>query len=120
MSEFKYFSIDEFNCKETGKNEMSVKFIHRLDELREKCGFPFKITSGYRAREHSAEAHKKTVGQHVLGVAADISVTDGIQRRKIVDEALKMGFKGIGVARSFVHVDDRVSKSSVMWTYGSH
>jgi len=117
MSEFKYFSIEEFDCKETGKNEMSTKFIHRLDELREKCGFPFTITSGYRAREHSAEAHKKTVGQHVLGVAADISVADGVQRRKIVEEALKMGFKGIGVARSFVHVDDRVSKLEVMWTY---
>ena len=38
---FKYFKIEDFNCQETGKNEMSEAFIHRLDELREVCGFPF-------------------------------------------------------------------------------
>jgi len=120
MNEFKFFSTKEFDCKETGKNEMSIKFLHRLDELRGNCGFPFKITSGYRSKEHSAEVHKKTPGQHVLGVAADIAVSNGTQRRKIVEEALKMGFKGIGVSSSFVHVDDRVSDIGVMWTYGKN
>ena len=36
-NEFKYFTYEEFACQETGNNEMSIKFIHRLDELREKC-----------------------------------------------------------------------------------
>ena len=46
---FKYFSIEEFNCQETGENEMSEEFIHKLDELREKCGFAFTVTSGPHA-----------------------------------------------------------------------
>ena len=40
-------------------------------------------------------------------IAADIKVTDGIQRFKIVEQAISLGFTGIGVASSFVHVDIR-------------
>ena len=45
---FKYFTLDEFACKHTGENKIEPEFIHRLDELREACAFPFTITSGYR------------------------------------------------------------------------
>jgi hypothetical protein len=44
-------------------------------------------------------------------------VSNGQQRMKIVKEALAMGFGGIGVAKSFVHVDMRTT-TPVMWTYG--
>lgn len=114
--EFKYFTYEEFDCQETGKNEMSIAFIHRLDELREKCGFPFTITSGYRDRSHSVEARKSTVGQHVLGVAADIAVKNGNQKYVIIKHAMEMGFTGIGIAKSFVHVDTRAT-TPVMWLY---
>mgnify|MGYP007000054706 len=40
---FKYFSLDEFNCQETDENAMSESFIHKSDDLREVCAFPFKI-----------------------------------------------------------------------------
>ena len=114
--EFKYFTYEEFVCQETGKNEMSIAFIHRLDELREKCDFPFTITSGYRDRSHSVEAKKSTVGQHVLGVAADIAVKDGNQKHVLIKHAMEMGFKGVGVAKTFIHVDDRRSVP-VVWSY---
>ena len=57
---FKYFTIEEFNCQETGENEMSAEFIYKLDQLREACGFPFKITSGYRSPSHSIEARRQS------------------------------------------------------------
>jgi hypothetical protein len=44
----KYFTLDEFNCKETGENKMSHNFLIMLDRLREECDFPFVITS-YRS-----------------------------------------------------------------------
>lgn len=34
----KYFSLGEFNCQETGENEMNSEFLMRLDLLREACG----------------------------------------------------------------------------------
>ena len=120
MSEFKYFKLEDFNCQETGENEMSRDFIHRLDELREACGFPFIITSGYRSPNHSIEKRKEKAGKHAQGIAADIKAANGYQRYKIVEEAIKMGFNGIGVARTFIHVDSRIcgaDKAPVMWCY---
>ena len=115
---YKYFNESEFACKETGNNEIKSELIHMLDELRERCGFPFVITSGYRDPSHSAEKNKKFPrnGTHVRGIAADIAVSNGEQRYKIVKEAHEMGFGGIGVAKTFVHVDMRTN-TPVMWTY---
>ena len=113
---YKYFTEEEFVCRETGKNEIVPEFIHRLDELRESCGFPFTITSGYRSPEHSIEAAKTTPGKHSEGIAADVRVVDGVQRRIIVEKALALGFGGVGVAKGFVHVDIRKS-TPVVWTY---
>ena len=104
---YKYFSIEEFNCQQTGENEMVDEFIHKLDELREACGFPFKITSGYRSPSHSIEARKAKPGTHAQGIACDIYVSGGAQRHTVIKEAMRLGFTGIGVAKTFVHVDIR-------------
>ena len=112
-----HFSTSEFRCRESGENSMDESFLFMLDELRERCGFPFTITSGYRSVHHTAERNKKKGGTHTQGIAADIAVSNGEQRMKIVKEALAMGFGGIGVAKSFVHVDMRTT-TPVMWTYG--
>ena len=112
-----YFDISEFDCQETGENEMDEYFLVCLDELRGACGFPFIITSGYRSPEHSIEAAKEEPGKHAQGVAADIQVRGGWQRHKVVSEAIRLGFSGIGVAKGFVHVDHR--DDQVMWVYGA-
>ena len=113
---FKYFNIEEFACKETGENEIKEELIHCLDMLREKCGFPFVITSGYRSPSHPIEAAKAEPGTHTQGIAADIQVSDGVQRLSVVSNAIALGFSGIGVAKHFVHVDIRTT-TPVMWTY---
>lgn len=114
---YKFFRLEEFNCTHTNRNEMDHEFLLKLDELREKVGFPFRITSGYRDATHPAEARKAEpgTGTHCQGIAADIAVSNGFERMNIVHEAIKMGFS-IGVARTFVHVDDRKT-TPVMWTY---
>ena len=113
---FKYFKIEDFDCQETGNNEMSEAFIHRLDELRAACGFPFDITSGYRdPKGHSIEKAKANPGTHAQGIAADIAVSGGVERRAVVNHALAMGMS-VGVAKGFVHVDDR-DTTPVLWCY---
>lgn len=116
MSEFKYFKLSDFNCQETGENEMDLDFVMALDELRHECGFPFIVTSGYRSSRHSIEAKKEKPGMHSYGIAADIAVSSGVERMIIVQKAIEHGFDGIGVAKSFVHVDKRQS-TPVMWVY---
>ena len=112
----KYFTIEEFRCKETGENEIKEEFVHALDDLRDACGFGFVITSGYRSPAHSAEIVKTRPGQHTQGIAADIRVNGGAQRFLIAKHALDMGFSGIGIAKTFVHVDTRTGPQ-MMWSY---
>ena len=117
MEKFKYFKLQDFDCQETGNNEMNIGFIHKLDHLRAACGFPFIITSGYRDPEgHSLEKAKQKPGQHSYGIAADIAVTGGAQRMQIVQHASALGFTGIGVAKGFIHVDIR-DTTPVLWCY---
>ena len=115
MSDFKYFKIEDFDCKETGENAISVDFIHSLDQLREACNFPFIITSGYRSKEHSVEKRKQNPGTHAQGIAADIKVSGGAQRLAIVKHASAMGMS-VGVAKTFVHVDIRKTPA-MCWCY---
>ena len=114
---FKYFTLEEFACQETGENEISEEFVHALDALRHEAGFPFVITSGYRSPRHSLEAKKPNGGgQHTTGRAADIAVSGGVQRYLLVAAAIELGFSGIGVAKGFVHVDTRTT-TPVIWGY---
>lgn len=113
----KYFALSEFNCQETNENNMQEEFLKKLDLLREACGFPFVITSGYRGENHSNERNKPNGGgTHTKGIAADIKAVSGTERYAIVQHALALGFTGVGVAKSFVHVDIRTTVP-VMWTY---
>lgn len=117
MSDYKYFKIEDFNCQETGENRMEHEFVKKLDDLRETCGWAFNVTSGYRDPSHSVERHKPNGGgTHSQGIAADIRVLNGKQRHEIVKHAMQMGFTGIGIAKTFVHVDIR-ENTPVVWTY---
>jgi zinc D-Ala-D-Ala carboxypeptidase len=117
---YKYFNPATdprlFFCSHTGEAGIVPEFVEKLDKLREACGFPFVITSGYRSSQHPIEARKSKPGTHSQGIAADIAVADGYQRRMIVEKAIELGFKGIGVHDKFVHVDDRDSLQ-VLWVY---
>jgi len=113
----KFFTLEEFNCRVTGENKMEPEFLQKLDRLRGECGFPFVITSGYRHPiEHPIEAAKEVPGTHAQGIAADILVQDSVSRMVLVEKALELGFKGVGIAKTFVHVDTR-GTTPVMWLY---
>ena len=111
-----YFNKAEFDCKHTGENGMEQSFLDKIDALRESCGFPFVITSGYRSPDHPIEAVKEIPGTHAQGIAADIKITNSAQRYTIIREALAHGFTGLGVAGDFIHVDTR-GTVPVIWTY---
>ena len=115
MSDYKYFSLDEFVCSETGEQDMCPEFLKALSHLRQICDFPFVITSGFRSKNHSAEKSKKTPGTHTKGIAADIKVSGGAQRLALVKHASAMGMS-VGVAKTFVHVYIRKTPA-MCWCY---
>ena len=113
---FIHFKLSEFDCQETGENEIDHDFVHKLDNLRSSLGYPLRVTSGYRSPSHSIEKRKAKPGTHAQGIAADILVTDAKQRGQIIKKAIEMGFTGIGMEGRFVHLDIR-DDDLTMWTY---
>ena len=113
----KFFTREEFDCQVSGTNNMELEFLEKLDQLRGACGFPFEVTSGYRHPTlHPIERKKDVPGTHAQGIAADIKITNAADRYTIVANALNLGFTGIGIADTFVHVDTR-GTTPVIWLY---
>lgn len=122
---YKYFKKEEFDCKVTGFNEMKHEFMLKLDELREACGFPFVIQSGFRDKTHPIEHRKVRPGTHYMGLAADIAASHG-NAYILIRESIRLGFGGIGVKQKgsgtrFIHVDTAESASDMprplVWSY---
>ena len=112
----KHFQLSEFNCTHTGRNEMKLEFLQKLDQLRDICGFPFIVTSGYRDPTHPIEARKDEPGTHAQGIAADIRVRSGAQAYTLMKHAFALGFTGIALGNGFVHLDTRQT-TAVTWRY---
>jgi len=112
-----YFHIDEFKCKcGCGDNKMTKEFLEKIDISRGKAGIPFKITSGYRCKNHNKAVGGADDSQHTHGIAVDIACSNSVDRYKIVDALFQSGFTGIGIAKHFVHGDIR-NDTPVIWLY---
>ena len=71
-NDYKNFTKEEFDCKATGENQMQKEFMDKLQELRNRLGFPLVISSGFRSIKHPIEAKKEKGGMHTKGLACDI------------------------------------------------
>lgn len=115
------FSKEEFDCKETGENEMQPEFMERLQRVRTRYGKPMRVNSGYRSPQHSIEVRKSKPGTHTKGRAVDIG-SNGQEAYQIAKIAFEEGFTGIGIAQKgnlrFVHLDDlEDGPRPNMWSY---
>ena len=93
-----------------------LRMIHSCNLTKMIWRYPFIITSGYRDPSHSIEARKAKPGTHAQGIAADIKINNGNEAYEIIKHAQSMGFNGIGVAKTFIHVDTRPGMP-VIWCY---
>lgn len=105
----KYFKEIEY--------KMDKDFLAKLDKAREYAKMPFVINSAYRSPDHP-ESIKNPSSSHIKGLAVDIKATDSRTRYRVLDALMSVGFNRIGIANTFIHVDDDKDKSSdVIWTY---
>lgn len=95
--------------------QMDLRLLEMLDDLREAVGFPLVINSAYRTKEYDLLRGRTGCGYHTLGRAVDIACTDASKRAWIVAKAIEVGFKGIGVASTYIHLDNR--SDFKLWTY---
>ena len=116
----KYFTLDEFDSPDlegSGEN-MDKAFLKMLDKARKIADTPFIINSGYRTDSHNNYVGGKSNSSHLKGMAADIRCTDDAQRSKIIQSLIEVGFNRIGVAKTFIHVDNDPQKNANrIWVY---
>jgi len=103
--------------KEIEEN-MNVEFLDKLDQARDYANIPFYINSAFRTKEKNTEVGGKSNSSHLKGLAVDISATDSRTRFIVLNALIAVGFTRIGIANTFIHVDNDKDKSQdVIWTY---
>ena len=113
----KYFKPSEFVCKCCGRGELQPSTIEKMDMAREIAGIPFYVNSAFRCEAHNRAVGGKQNSAHTRGYAVDIKCNR--ETKKVILEAVKQaGFRRIGLASNFIHVDDDPSlHSPTTWTY---
>ena len=114
-----HFDSSEFACQcGCGFNTVSPELVYLLEQIRQEYNKPMIITSGCRCADHNAAVGGVSNSAHTRGTAADIKVEGGLDRRKLVDLAVMNWASGIGVAKTFCHIDvDDVLPRPSIWSY---
>ena len=107
------FRVREFACQD-GSDPIFIdsQLVTILQKIRTHFGRAVTITSAYRTPTHNRSVGGSELSQHTFGRAADIKI-NGVSPEKIAVYAEKLlpGTGGIGVYKSFCHIDVRVTKS---------
>lgn len=113
------FERKDFICNcGCGLNNIKNEFLWKLQLTRTEAQFGFIVNSGCRCEKHNKDEGGKPTSDHLTGEGADIKVSGSWQRLRIVDAALKSGFKRIGVARYFIHLGDNLRQNPAgLWVY---
>lgn len=124
---YQYFTLSEFDSPdEVGSGRhMDREFVRLLDDARHIAGVPFRISSGggFRTEAYNTELCKRNPNasknsSHKRGLAADILTPDIRTRYAILTGLMRVGLNRIGIANSFIHVDDDPNKTEdVCWVY---
>ena len=108
-----HFNLKEFQCRD-GSHQVVLKrdLLEKLQQLRNLAGKPVIITSGYRNPAYNKKVGGSPTSRHLLGEAADIQIPS-FSPREVAQLAEQVGFTGIGVYDTFIHVD--VREVSARW-----
>ena len=99
------FTPDEFRCSCCNRLEISSDIMDLLQKARNELG-PLSITSAYRCPSHNASVSSTgEAGPHTTGHALDIAVKNSQHRKQLIDW-FTTKVTGLGVAKSFIHIDN--------------
>ena len=99
------FNLDEFKCQ-CGCGHVSVHsdLLDLLQTARDKLG-PLTITSAYRCPEHNDKVSSTGLsGPHTTSKACDLHVSNSQHRKKLIDYFANK-VTGLGIAKTFIHID---------------
>lgn len=99
------FFADEFECKcGCGLNNIHPEIVRLLQVIRDEIKRPLVITSGSRCIVHNAKVGGTSTSDHLLGIAVDIDCFNALDRRELVQSALKAGVPTLGINKKFIHI----------------
>ena len=110
----KNFNLQEFECTHPDHRHVLVdeNLVKKLQELRNELGVALIINSPYRCPERNEQVGGSPNSQHMEGKAADISIKNiNLPIERIKEIAEEIGFDGIGLYNTFIHLDVRGYKA---------
>ena len=116
----KHFKISEFDSPdEVGSGErMDAEVLQMIDKARTIFGKPIRINSGVRTIAHNEKVGGSKSSSHLKGYAIDVSCDNSADRFRLVEILMLVGFNRLGIAKTFIHVDNDPNKSkNVIWVY---
>jgi uncharacterized protein YcbK (DUF882 family) len=118
MNLTEHFKDTELECPCCGELDFDSWFLERLQMLRYKMERPLALTSAFRCKEHNDKVDGSPTSQHLIGKAIDIDTSSftSAELYQLIKHSYDVGFRGIGVAKTFIHLDCRESKSK-LWVY---
>ena len=109
-----HFKVREFRCYDGSDTIfVSQELVEILEKIRTHFGKAVNINSGYRTDYHNDRTKDAAkFSQHKYGTAADITVK-GVAPKDVAEyaETILVGMGGIGIYKSFTHIDVRKTKS---------
>lgn len=105
----RFFTREEFTCPCCGQVHINCGLVVLLDLARTAAGVPFRVNSGWRCPKHNKEVGGAENSRHLLGLAADVALPEGMIFAKF-HEVMKAFFSRPGyelkayVDRGFIHV----------------
>ncbi len=109
----KNFKVREFACSDgTDVIFISHDLVVVLQKIRDHFGKPVIINSAYRTPAKNKQVGGATYSQHLYGTAADITIS-GVSPEAVAEfaETLLPKTGGIGIYKTFTHVDVRAVRS---------
>jgi uncharacterized protein YcbK (DUF882 family) len=105
----KNFILSEFQCPCCKRVILDFRLLDMLEILRRKIGDrPIIVNSGYRCPKYNEQAGGVPGSYHLYGMAADVRVP-GMEPGKLIQYAYDVGFLGLGLYKTFCHLDIRAN-----------
>lgn len=114
----KNFNYHEFDCKDDARTPVPSEYLENvkkiveiiLQPLRDFLGEAVHVGSGYRTVSHNKACGGVKNSQHLIALAADITVKSKTPKQLAAIIEKKFNPKGMGIYPGFVHVDIRKGK----------
>ena len=112
-----HFTDREMDCRCGCQKTVAPELLVRIEALRALIDKPLSVTSGARCEKHNRAIGGALHSWHLQGLAVDISCVDSDLRCEIIHLAALLGFNGIGIAKTFIHLDLRPVDNGQCWLY---